>query len=156
MITPQTDSMDRAAKAVGELIDPLAEALDRMDLNLSALEPDAITAAMKMLGHCSEGTASEMRAIELIQADLAKHLACHLAKTAEWFDLNIRQSEDGGWFLDLWAKGGQVQRRTFATPAEARAAGDTLCDFLRLRGGCDYSYEIPASDHVGHEPELPF
>lgn len=156
MSTLSNDSMDRAAKAVGELIDPLAGAFSRMDLNLSALEPDAITAAMKMLGRCSEGTASEMRAIEVIQAELEKHLARHLAKTADWFDLNICQSEGGGWFLDLWAKGGKVQRRTFKTPAEARAAGDTLCDFLRLRGECDYSYEIPASDQVGHKPELPF
>ena len=156
MITLSNDSMDRAAKAVGELIDPLAGALDRMDLNLSALEPDAITAAMKMLARCTEGTASEMRATDLINVELEKLLARHLAKTAEWFDLNIRQSEDGGWYLDLWAKGGQVQRRNYSTHAEAKAAGDTLCDFLRLRGGCDYSYEIPASDQVGHLPELPF
>lgn len=146
---------EKAAALLGAIVRPLANSLERVQLNLAGIDADTITAAIKMLGRmdCTEW---ESRAGDMIQLELKKQLAMHLAKTANYFSLNVNENENGSWSVDLCTYGEKVQHRTFKTSAEARAAGDVLCEFLRLRCECDYEYQVPASDVRRDELDIPF
>ena len=86
----------KAAKALDACLPPLALALERLDLNLSSLDAATLTAAMKMLND-ADGSKWDCTASDLIQTELEKHLARHLAKTADSFDPNVRQDDNGSW-----------------------------------------------------------
>ncbi len=135
------ETQSKAAKTLDAIFPGLVNSLERIDLHVAELSDDELRCATFQLRRVDE-SAGQRWAAEVIKAALAKQLARHLARTAVLFDLNLRQSDDGNWFVELWAPGGNISHTTYKTRAEAKAAADALNAFLNLRGECEYSYQF--------------
>lgn len=143
-----------AAKSLDSVCHLLANALEQVEMSLSDLSPNELQSAFEMIG--VEGDEYWHQATSIVRNALKEHMAKHVAKTAEAFTLDLREAENGTWRVDLWAIEGAISDRTYLTYSEAKSAADALCEFLKLRGSCEYFYQVEKKAEDRDHGPLPF